>query len=176
MVDARGAQRAQVSLGVALVLAHQRFRERYVFDQAALDLLRQCQRRLAALGAAAIDVACATSLNGCARPVPRLNTPLQCGCARNHRFTATTSSTWMKSRACCPGCVAAIVAEQAHLAAVAILVEMMERYRRHPALVLLARAIDIEIAQSDHLARVVAPWVVALASIRRTTSSNSSLE
>ena len=41
----------------------------------------------------ALTTAAATSLNGWARPLPRLKIPLASGWSRNQRLTATTSST-----------------------------------------------------------------------------------
>ncbi|MNT86918.1 hypothetical protein D3C72_2272660 [compost metagenome] len=46
----------------------------------------------------ALTVATATSLNGCARPEPRLKMPDLSGLSRKNRLTLTTSSTDTKSR------------------------------------------------------------------------------
>ena len=53
--------------------------------------------------------------------------------------------------------VTAAALEQPDLAAGAILVEEMKRHRRHAPFVLLALAVDVEIAQSDHLRGALRP-------------------
>ena len=79
--------------------------------------------------------------------------PLASGWARNQRLTATTSSTKTKSRACSPGGVAAVRPEQLDAAFAPQLVEVMESDRRHAALVLLVRAVDVEVAKARDLRR-----------------------
>src|ERR1019366_9209659 len=54
MSDARRAQRGEIRLRVALVLADRRLGDREIFDQTPADLLLERQCRLAALGATGI--------------------------------------------------------------------------------------------------------------------------
>src|SRR5690606_15533744 len=149
---AGGAQPRQVAAREALVLALERIGEIDVLDQAGRHHARQVERRLAAQLPQGGD-------HGARDVVERLRPAGAAVEDAAHRRVVEAVQVdrddvvhmdevaRLFARA-----VAVMGAEQPDAAVGDELVVVVERHRRHPALVRLARAVDIEIAQADHLA------------------------
>src|SRR5574343_1899313 len=149
------AQVAQVGLGEGLVLALQGFGESGVFEQALAAEFRQRERRLVFGLAAAVDRRHGDIVEALRPPGAEVENPrlfrmvqeeeIDLGHIADEHEVAHLAAVFVAVRAF----------EQLHLAFSTELVEVVEGHRGHAPLVVLARAIDVEIAEADDLRRRV---------------------
>ena len=134
-----------------MVFAFERIGKRNIAYQLFFHQFRQAQRALALGHAAGIH-------GGGGQIVKRL--ALACAQVENARLAGVVEKEKIhlhhifhahKITGLAAGGIAVVGAEQIHIAVFAILVEMVESHRSHAALVLLVRAVNVEIAETRHL-------------------------
>jgi hypothetical protein len=151
MAAAGAAQARQVGLGEALVFADQRRGEVDVFDQAGGDRLGERERGLAACRTRRVDDRRGDVVERLGAAAAEIEDAARLGMGEEPEVDGDDVVDEDEVARLLAGAVAAVGAEEADPAFVAQLVEVMERDRRHAPLVLLVRAVDVEIPKAGDL-------------------------
>ena len=160
MVAAGRAQSGQVGLGVALVFAAQRIREGHVFHQPLLGDVIQWQCGFAAQASHGIDHRAGYVVERLCAARAEVEDAALGRMVKEPEVDRHHIVDEHKVAHLAPLRVASVFAEELDLAFRVELVELVEGHTGHAALVLLARAVDVEIYESPRLGGYGQLWCV----------------